>query len=379
MIQLIKNVKVYRDGAWRPSEILLAGSQIEAIAGEIPCTYSGLEVVDGKGMTAIPGYIDQHVHVTGGGGEGSFITQVPPLKFSAPVKGGVTTLVGLLGTDGTTRSVANLVAKTKALREYGLTAYCLTGNYRYPSPTLTGSVLDDIVFVDEIIGVKIAIADHRSSNMSREDLIRLASDARVAGLLSGKPGIVHLHTGSGKAQLDLLFDILEQTDIPIWTFRPTHLANKYDAAIRFAKLGGYIDFTCDPRDMAARTALIVRAMEEAPEGLVTISTDSNGSLPIWNEKKEMVGIGAASIGALHETVKAMVQLQHCPLEKAIAPATENVAKALKLYPAKGCLAAGSDGDIVLLDGDLNIQTVYAKGKCMLRDGVLLAKANFEEN
>ena len=114
-------------------------------------------------------------------------------------------------------------------------------------------------------------------------------------------------------------------------------------------------------------------------GLVTISTESMGRVPFWNEKKEMVGIGAASIGALHETVKAMVQLQHCPLEKAITPATENVAKALKLYPAKGCLAAGSDGDIVLLDGDLNIQTVYAKGKCMLRDGVLLAKANFEEN
>ena len=378
MIQLIKNIKVYRDGAWRPGEILIAGSQIEAIADHVPCVYDGMEVLDGRGMTAIPGYIDQHVHVTGGGGEGSFITQVPPLKFSAPVRGGVTTLVGLLGTDGTTRSVANLVAKTKALREYGLTAYCLTGNYNYPSPTLTGSVMDDIVFIDEIIGVKIAISDHRSSNMTRESLIKLASDARVAGMLSGKPGIVHLHTGSGKAQLDMLFDIVEHTEIPIWNFRPTHLAAKYDAAIRFAKLGGYIDFTCDPEDMFNRTALLVRALEEAPEGLVTISTDSNGSLPIWNEKKEMIGIGAASIQALHATVRAMVQMQGCPLEKAITPATENVAKALKLYPAKGCLASGSDADIVLLDDELNIQTVYAMGRCMLRDGELLARANFED-
>lgn len=127
------------------------------------------------------------MHLTGGGGEGSFITQVPPLKYSEPVKAGVTTMVGLLGTDGTTRSVANLVARTKAFREFGLTAYCLTGNYNYPSPTLTGSVMDDIVFVDEIIGVKIAISDHRSSNMTKESLIKLASDARVAGMLSGKP------------------------------------------------------------------------------------------------------------------------------------------------------------------------------------------------
>lgn len=377
MIQLIQNVKVYRDGAWRPSEILLADRRIERIADGIDCRYDGLTVIDGGGMTAIPGYIDQHVHLIGGGGEGSFITQVPPLKFSEPVKAGVTTMVGLLGTDGTTRSVANLVARAKAFREFGLTVYCLTGNYNYPSPTLTGSVMDDIVFVDEIIGVKIAISDHRSANMTKESLIKLASDARVAGMLSGKPGIVHLHTGSGQAQLDMLFDILAETEIPIWNFRPTHLAAKYDAAMRFAQAGGYIDFTCDVDDMENRSALLVRALREAPEGSVTISTDSNGSLPIWNEKKEMIGISAGNINALHRTIRAMVQLQHCPLEEAIRPVTENVAKALQLYPAKGCLASGSDADIVLLDEDLNVNTVFAMGRCMLRNKEMQVHANFE--
>lgn len=377
MIQLIQNVKVYRDGAWRPSEILLADRRIERIADGIDCRYDGLTVIDGGGMTAIPGYIDQHVHLIGGGGEGSFITQVPPLKFSEPVKAGVTTMVGLLGTDGTTRSVANLVARAKAFREFGLTVYCLTGNYNYPSPTLTGSVMDDIVFVDEIIGVKIAISDHRSANMTKESLIKLASDARVAGMLSGKPGIVHLHTGSGQAQLDMLFDILAETEIPIWNFRPTHLAAKYDAAMRFAQAGGYIDFTCDVDDMENRSALLVRALREAPEGSVTISTDSNGSLPIWNEKKEMIGISAGNINALHRTIRAMVQLQHCPLEEAIRPVTENVAKALQLYPAKGCLASGSDADIVLLDEGLNVNTVFAMGRCMLRNKEMQVHANFE--
>ena len=377
MIQLIQNVKVYRDGAWRPSEILLADRRIERIADGIDCRYDGLTVIDGGGMTAIPGYIDQHVHLIGGGGEGSFITQVPPLKFSEPVKAGVTTMVGLLGTDGTTRSVANLVARAKAFREFGLTVYCLTGNYNYPSPTLTGSVMDDIVFVDEIIGVKIAISDHRSANMTKESLIKLASDARVAGMLSGKPGIVHLHTGSGQAQLDMLFDILAETKIPIWNFRPTHLAAKYDAAMRFAQAGGYIDFTCDVDDTENRSVLLVRALREAPEGSVTISTDSNGSLPIWNEKKEMIGISAGNINALHRTIRAMVQLQHCPLEEAIRPVTENVAKALQLYPAKGCLASGSDADIVLLDEDLNVNTVFAMGRCMLRNKEMQVHANFE--
>ncbi len=377
MIQLIKNVRVYRDGSWQPSEILIANKKIEKIDTHINCRFDDLVIVDGHGMTAIPGYIDQHVHVCGGGGEGSFITQVPPLKFSEPVKAGVTTLVGLLGTDGTTRNIQNLVAKTKALKEFGLTAYCLTGNYNYPSPTLTGSVMDDITFVDEIIGVKIAIADHRSANMTTESLIKLASDARVAGMLSGKPGIVHLHTGSGKNPLNIIFEALEQSEIPISNFRPTHLAPKYEHALKFAQRGGYVDFTCDPDDMYNRTMLLCKALDEIPEGLMTISTDSNGSLPIWNEKKEMIGITAASISALHETIKAMVQVHACPLEKALKPATENVAKALQLYPSKGILAAGADADIVLLDDKLNIDTVFALGRCLLRAGEMQVHVNFE--
>ena len=378
MIKLIKNVLAFRDGSWKKSDILIAGEKIEAVSDEISLVYDCLETVDGRGLTAIPGYIDQHVHITGGGGEGGFINQVPGLKLSDPVKAGVTSLVGLLGTDGTTRSVANLVAKTKALNDFGLTAYCLTGNYYYPSPTLTGRVIDDIVFIKEVIGVKIAIADHRSSNMTVDELIRLASEARLGGLLSGKVGEVHIHTGTGKGSLDLIFEAIERSDVPLSIFRPTHLTNKYDDALKLAKMGGYIDFTCSPSkpELAAKT--IIRALEEAPEGSVSFSTDSNGSMPIWNEKKEMIGIGAGKISSLHDTVRYMVQKEGYPLEKAIAPVTCNVAKALQIYPAKGVLAAGSDADITLMDGDLNIDSVYAKGRCMLAEGKMQIRVPFED-
>ena len=378
MITLIKNVKVYREKQWKNTEILLAGSVIEKIADHIDCGYDGLNIVDGEGRFAIPGFIDSHVHITGGGGEGSFITQVPPIKLSAPVRAGVTTLVGLLGTDGTTRSVANLVAKTKALNEFGMTAYCLTGNYNYPSPTLTGDVMKDIVFVNEIIGVKLAITDHRSPNISKEGLIKLASDVRVAGMLGGKAGIVHFHTGKGKVKYSLLFDILEETDIPISVFRPSHVNFCYDDGIKLANMGGYIDFTCFPNDMEANCRLIIKAMKEAPEGLVTISTDSNGSLPIWNDTNEMIGIGAAKISALPETVAMMVNVCGCPLEEAIKPATVNAARSLGLYPKKGVLAEGSDGDIVLLDSELMPDTVFAKGKIMVDKKELQVYANFED-
>jgi len=378
MITLIKNVLVYREDKWKKSEILISGSTIEKIADQAECTYDGLNIVDGEGRYAIPGYIDSHVHITGGGGEGSFITQVPPIKLSAPIMAGVTTLVGLLGTDGTTRSVANLVAKTKALNEFGMTAFCLTGNYNYPSPTLTGSVMDDIVFVNEIIGVKLAISDHRSPNITKESLTKLASDVRVAGMLGGKAGIVHLHTGKGKVKYSLLFDIINETDVPISVFRPSHVSFCYDDAIKFAKMGGYIDFTCFPYDRKENTALIIKALNEAPEGLVTLSTDSNGSMPVWNEKKEMIGISAGKITTLPETIASMVKDHNYPLEKAVKPATENAARSLGLYPKKGVLASGSDADIVLLDGDLLPDTVFANGKCMVDRKILQVRANFED-
>ena len=73
------------------------------------------------------------------------------------LKNGITTVVGLLGTDGVTRSVENLVAKARALTEEGMTVYTLTSSYGYPPTTLTGSVERDIILVPPMIGVKVAV------------------------------------------------------------------------------------------------------------------------------------------------------------------------------------------------------------------------------
>ena len=377
MIKLIKNVKVFRDGEWKDSEILVSGNSIEKIADKVAISYAGVERIDGKGMKAIPGLIDQHVHVTGGGGEGSFVTQVPGLKLSAPVKAGVTTIVGVLGTDGITRSVENLVAKTKALNEFGITAYCLTGSYQYPSPTLTGSVLKDITFIKEIIGVKTCISDHRASYMSMEEFRRVAADARVAGLMSGKVGEVHIHMGLDPRGLAPVFEVLENSQIPVSTFRPTHCEKCVDDAIKFTKMGGYADFTAKDHIMDETLEKLDRVLRECPDGHITLSTDGNGSMPVWNDKNEMIGIGAGKISALFNVVRGLVQKKGYKLEDALKIATVNPAKALK-FDTKGVLAEGYDADIVLLTDDLQIDTVFAMGKLMLKGGKMQVRVNFED-
>ena len=370
-LKLIRNVRLFSRDA-EPCDLLFAGHQIAAVDGDLSVYGSLAEVFDAEGRIGVPGYFDQHVHVTGGGGEGGFIYKVPEITLQSIIEGGVTSLVGLLGTDGISRSVENLVSKVYALREQGISAWCLTGSYDFPSPTLTGSVERDIAFIDPVIGVKIAINDHRGPQINRDELIRLGAQARVAGLISGKAGIVHLHTGRMPGGLSVLFDAVEGCDLPITVFRPTHLGNCFEDAIRFGKMGGYIDFTAGNAKKAALQ--LATAFEQVDATRITLSSDSNGSMPKWNDKKEMIGIGVGKISMLHDVVLELVNNFGFSIADAVRPITKNPAHALGMK--KGKLAEGFDADLVLYDDALAIDAVFAKGCPMMWNKEVLIKDVF---
>ena len=112
----------------------------------------------------VPGFIDPHEHLLGGSGEEGWASQTPEIALSEIVAGGITTVVGCLGTDTTTKTMPGLLAKAKAFNDEGLTAYIYSGGYNVPPITLTGSVRTDMLFVPEVIGAgEIAISDARST------------------------------------------------------------------------------------------------------------------------------------------------------------------------------------------------------------------------
>ncbi|MDD6615805.1 MAG: beta-aspartyl-peptidase [Lachnospiraceae bacterium] len=387
---LIKNVRVYAPEALGVMDVLTGGEKILKIADHLPAESAyGVETVDGSGKVLLPGLIDAHVHILGGGGEGGPRTRTPEIMLSDIICGGVTTVVGCLGTDGCTRTMTNLIAKAKGLTEEGITCYAYTGSYQVPVRTLTGSIMDDLILLSEVVGTgEIAISDHRSSQPTREEFARIVADTRVGGILSGKAGLVNIHMGDGEEKLGFLRYVLEHTQIPASQMLPTHINRSrslIEDGIDYAKnLGGYIDLTTssdpdhlEPDEVKAGSGLKMALEAGVPVDHITFSSDGQGSLPVFGPDGTFLGLGVGKVISLYREIKDAVLTEGLPLEAALKPVTSNPASLLKLE-RKGRIAEGADADLVLADAEtLEIDSVFARGRLMVSGGKLLVKGTFE--
>ena len=391
MIKLIKKAKVYAPEYLGIKDVVIASNKIEGIYDklDIPENFINIEVINGEGKLLFPGFIDNHVHINGAGGEGGFNMRTPEIKLSDITKAGITTVVGCIGTDGVCRDMASLIAKAKALEEEGITTYCYTGSYEIPVKTLTDSIKKDIMLVDKIIGVgEIAISDTRSSQATYDELIQTIAQSRVGGLLSGKSGIVNIHLGDGTRKLGYLFRLADETEIPITQILPTHINRNGDlfkSGEEYINKGGYIDFTTStpvellaPGELRASEALSILMKNNSNIENVTFSSDGNGSMPTFDEKGRLIKVGICSVASLYEEVKECIKTYNVPIDEAIKVITSNVAKVLKLKN-KGSIETGKDADLVLVnENSLEIDTVIAMGKVMVKDGEAIVKGTFED-
>ncbi len=388
---LITNADLYDPEPKGLCDILIAGGKILAVhpAGEadgntLSRIVPSLRRLDARGALTMPGIIDRHVHFNGAGGEGGPANRTPPLQLSSFVKAGVTSAVGLLGTDGTGRCLADLLMKARGLEEEGISTWILTGSYGLPSPTLTGDVRRDLCLIDKVIGLKLAVSDHRSSHPSLEKIRRAVSDVRVGGILSGKAGCLCVHMGSESAGLTPLLEAMEGTDIPITQFAPTHVSRcgeLLSQSVEFGRRGGYLDITAsmekNPHSGLSTAAAVSTLLKKGvPAENITISSDGNGSMPSFNEKGEMTSLRIGPLDSVLAAVTEMLREGAIDRKKVISLVTSNVADHLKL-PHKGRLRPGCDGDVLVFDGEYRLRHAAARGRLLMDDGEVIVKGTFE--
>ena len=378
MMKFIQNIDVYAPQHLGKKDVLTIHDKIVKISDADTMQLTGIfpeaEIIDGTDRILTPGFIDCHVHVLGGGGEGGFANRTPEATMEGLTKFGVTTVVGCLGTDGIGRDMCALVAKTKGLNEQGLTAYCYTGSYQVPVRTLTDSITKDIMMIQEIIGTgEIAISDHRSSQPTFEEFARVAADTRLGGVLSGKAGIINVHLGDSPRCMDLIEQVIEETEIPASQFLPTHINRNemlFCKAVEYALKGGAVDFTgnedIDYWETICDEVRVCNGMKRMLDAgvnpnRITISSDGQGSLPIYNKQGEFLGMGVGQSSCLLKEVKECVERTDIPLEIALSAITSNPAETLNLK-GKGKIEEGNDADLCILDQKLQITEVIAKGK-----------------
>jgi beta-aspartyl-dipeptidase (metallo-type) len=369
MFTLIENGAVYAPEPLGVQSILLVNERIIKVGAVDGAQLAALDVecliVDATGCVVTPGFVDPHAHILGAGGEQGFASRAPEVPLRQLVAAGVTTVVGLLGTDTTTRSLAALLGKARQLAEGGVTTYIYTGGFPMPTPTITGSITADLVLIDKVIGIgEIAIADLRSSQPTVQELARLVSAGIQGGMVSGKAGVTHFHTGPAPGRLAILRQLLDEHDIPPPYIYPTHINRTpelMDEGIALARRGCFVDMDTVDDDLPQWLGYY-REHGGDPAQL-TISSDAHTR--------------GANL-KLYTQFVAAAQALRVPLEEMLPAFTCNPAQALKLE-RKGRLTAEADADVLVLRRDtLDLVHVFARGRQMLRDGQVIVKGRFED-
>lgn len=381
MFTLLKNTNLYAPKSLGKKDILVVGDKIIAIEDNLDAYINDkTNVWDAKGKIVTPGLIDQHIHVIGAGGKRGFSSMTPEVQLSELIACGTTTINSLLGTDGTVRDIRTLYGKVKALEQEGISTTMFCGYYGVDTPTITDSIQADMIFIDKIIGCKIAISDIRSSYPTATELLRKLNQIRNGGFIGGKKGILHVHLGDLDTKMDLLFELVQKYQFPIEHISPTHVGRTkalFDQAIEFAKLGGMIDITTAASQYIAPYKSVLYALEQGVSiENMTFSTDGHAGLTKFSEQGNAIGTKSALINKNLEETVLLVKEGNLPIEEAFKLVTTNPAKNLGLKN-KGTIKVNNDADFCVFDDDLNLVDVFAKGQQMMKDGEVIVKGNFE--
>lgn len=379
MLKILRNAEVYSPEYSGRKDILIGSGKILAIEDHIELSSGIAEIFSYKDRIITPGLIDQHIHLTGAGGKNSYASMTPEISIEELIACGTTTVMGMLGTDGVTRSLHGLYAKVKALDQEGISAYMLTGYFGLPTITLMNSVLEDMIFVDKVIGCKIAISDERSSFPTENELLKLLREVHVGGLTSGKGGILHVHLGALESRMDILLEIVKKHHFPVCHISPTHVGRTktlFEQAIEFAKTGGMIDISTGGTKFDMPYKQVLYAIDKGVSiNNITFSSDGNAGMAQKDEMGKLVKTYKAPVDLNLKQVILLIKETGMAISDAFKLITTNPAKNLSLHN-KGKIEVGKDADFCIFDRNFELTDVIARSEFMMKDKIILKTNGF---
>ncbi len=383
---LLKGADVFGPEDRGPGDVLVLDGRILAMGRQLdpPIGVGGGETIGLAGSILLPGLIDGHIHVMGASGVDGPLTRTTDLQVERIASAGVTTVVSPLGADSLSRVLPALLMRAAALELEGVSAYCYTGGWRHPIPSVTGDLQEDVALLPRVRGVKTAISEPMAPLQGIDELCRVAHAAWVGGRLAGKKAVLHAHVGDHADGLQPLCEVARRTGIPADRLVATHVNRNpslWRQAVAYARAGGSIDITAlqrpdtgHPSAIPASDAIREALAAGVPSARITLSTDSGAAYPRLDDAGGVVARYMPGPEALLLVVRDLVKAG-LSWGQATSFCGVHTAELLGLEH-KGRLAPGRDADLLVLADDGAVDRVYGRGRLLVEQGRPVVRGAF---
>lgn len=355
----------------------LAPDAVSDILGDV-------SIIDCTGSLVMPGLVDSHLHILGGGGGQGFDTRIPELPADAILEAGITTCVGMPGVDTISKPPTALLARAAALNQQGVRAVAMAGGFHWPAPTVTGDLFRDLYALPQLVGVKVALGERIATAPGVAELARLLSELEWLAGATGRAALLHAHLGTRNSAAVLIREALHHSGAAPERVHLTHANYTRDtlaAAIELGGLGCLIDVNplLNPDRVAGSVDPVdaVRQLLDAgiPVERLTLSTDGNASVPRVTPSgtRETFSYQLGLLGTVRDLVASGV----VGVASAISLVTRNPARALRLNPV-GTLAVDAPADLLVTDSGFSVRHVISGGELVVRDGRAVSPSQFRD-
>lgn len=383
MITILKNGNVLVDDKIQRKNVVLSDGKIESILN-LDETMPDGQILDCQGKFIFPGFIDLHIHGSGGGYSQNVSAESYEKIIKSQIQFGTTSIcLTFIGPSDEELSKAIEIIQTTNDKEIGAEIVGVHLEGPWISPKKIGYLSKDLFeffgnadHAREIVNIcgkylKIVTLAPELENI--QDVIKVLTDKGVivsCGHTEANFEIAKLGVGWGIKSFTHLWNMSG----PIQSRDPGVVG----CALSFDDC--FIELVADGYHV--HPVNIRNSIVNKPEGKVCLVTDAMIVTGTSETTYSFMGVNdikviggrtcgpnnsiVGSVLTQDRAVRNVIEWTKFPIEKVVKMVTENPAKALGMYPQKGCISINSDADLAIFNDDLTCSATIVGGKLLYK-------------